>query len=74
MRKPTICIICETKGADQRLCIRYTDSIIPLRFQSLAIFYVCTAWFVSNLLKKRIVGSLTRRLISSDGCLNGVRG
>ena len=38
MRKPTICI-CETKGADQlrsnceadqRLCFRYMDSIIPL--------------------------------------------
>ena len=27
MRKPTICI-CETKGADQRLCFRYTDGII----------------------------------------------
>ena len=25
MGKPTICI-CENKGADQRLCFRYTDS------------------------------------------------
>ena len=27
MRKPTICI-CENKGADQRLCFRYTDSTL----------------------------------------------
>ena len=40
--------------ADQRLCFRYTDSTIPLlsiymNLQHLAIFYGCTARFVSNL-------------------------
>ena len=29
MRKPAFCIY-ENKGADQRLCFRYTDSTIPL--------------------------------------------
>ena len=33
MGKPTICI-CENKGADQRLCFRYTDSTIPLLSKS----------------------------------------
>ena len=33
MGKQTICI-CEHKGADQRLCFRYTDSTIPLLSKS----------------------------------------
>ena len=62
MRKPAF-RICENKGADQlhgnseadqRLCFRYTDSTIPLLPKSeisshLAIFYGCTARFVSDL-------------------------
>ena len=60
--KPAFCI-CENKDADQlrgnhkadqRLCFRYLDSTIPLlsRFEilkPLAIFFVSTAWFVSDL-------------------------
>ena len=51
MRKPIFCI-CE---ADQRLCFRYTDSTIPLlpikimNFKPPAIFYGCTARFISDL-------------------------
>ena len=61
MRKPAFCM-CENKdadqlrsncAADQRLCFRYTDSTISLLPKSeispLAIFCVCTAWFVSDL-------------------------
>ena len=57
MRKPAFCI-CENKDADQlrgnreadqRLCFRHTDSAIPLLSKSLAIFYGCTARFVSDL-------------------------
>ena len=33
------------RAADQRLCFRYTDSIIHLVSITLAIFCVCTAWF-----------------------------
>ena len=70
MRNPTICI-CENKDADQfrsnceadqRLCFRYTDSTIPLLFQSLAILCACTARFVLNLFENHIVGFPTRRL------------
>ena len=61
MRKPAFCI-CENKDADQlrvnreadqRLCLRYIDSITPLLsksiFKLLAIFCGCTARFVSDL-------------------------
>ena len=62
MRKPDF-YICENKNADQlrgnreadqRLCFRYTDSTITLLptsefFKPLAIFYGCTARFVSDL-------------------------
>ena len=57
MRKLAFCI-CENKGADQlrskcaadqRLCFHYIDSIIPLLAKPLAIFYDCTAGFVSDL-------------------------
>ena len=63
MRKPTFCI-CKNNDADQlrrnceadqRLCFRYTDSIIPLlpkfmrNFKSLALFSNCVARFVSDL-------------------------
>ena len=59
MRKPAFCI-CENKDADQlrgnreadqRLCFRYIDSIIPLvpNFEPPAIFCDCTDWFVSDL-------------------------
>ena len=71
MRKPTICI-CEIKDvdqlrgnheADQRLCFRYTDSILPLLARLLAHFCDCTAWFVSDLFRNHIVGFLRRLLI-----------
>ena len=57
MRKPAFCI-CENKDADQfrgnreayqRLCFRYTDRSIIRNFKPPAIFYNCTAWFVSDL-------------------------
>ena len=62
MRKPAFCI-CENKDADQlrgnreadqRLCFRYINSIIPLLskseiFKPLAIFCDCTARFESDL-------------------------
>ena len=62
MRKPAFCI-CENKDADQlrgsreadqRLCFRYIASTIPLLpkseiFIPLAIFFDCTARFVSDL-------------------------
>ena len=62
MRKPAFCI-CENKDADQlrgnreadqRLCLCYIDSAIPLvpkyeNFEPLAILCGCTAWFVSDL-------------------------
>ena len=43
MRKPDFCI-CENKGADQCLCFHYKI----LNFKSLAIFFGCTARFVSD--------------------------
>ena len=63
MRKPAFCIsenkdadqLRGNREADQRLCFRYTDSTIPLlpksirNFKPLAIFFDCTAWFVSDL-------------------------
>ena len=78
MRKPTICI-CENKRADQlrsyceadqRLCFRYTDSTIPLLFQSLAIFCTCTARFVSDLFGNHIVGFPMRWLKSNKQSLH----
>ena len=68
MRKPAFCI-CDNKDAaqlrgnreaDQRLCFRYTDSTIPLlpkiqNFKPLAIFYGCTARFVSGFLTTRSI-------------------
>ena len=56
MRKPAFCM-CENKDADQlrgNLCFRYTGRTIPLlsnseNLKALAIFYGCTAWFVSDL-------------------------
>ena len=74
MGKPTICIG-ENKGADQlrgnheadqRLCFRYSDSIIPLllrNFKLLAIFCACTGRFLSDLFGNHIVGFPTRWLI-----------
>ena len=52
VRKPAFCI-CENKDADQlrSYCAadqRYTDSTIPLHFEPLAIFFGCTARFVSH--------------------------
>ena len=77
MRKPTI-RACENKGADQlrgnheadqRLCFRYTDSTVPVLLKSdISSFYpasvavqpgLCQTWS-----ETRIVGFLTRRLIS----------
>ena len=57
MRKPAFCI-CKNKdadqlrsdcAADQRLCIRYIYSTIPLNFRPLAILCGCTAWLVWDL-------------------------
>ena len=57
MGKFTICKRGENKGADQlrsyceadqRLCLCYMDSTIPLHLHFLTIFYDCTAWFVSK--------------------------
>ena len=65
MRKPAFCIhVCEkNKGAaelhvnrraDQRLFFRYTDSVIPVIPNSgiSSLFCGCTAWFVSDWVKK----------------------
>ena len=58
MRKSDFCL-CENKGADQlcsnctadqRLCFRYMDSSIPLLPKSeISVFYICTGWFVSDI-------------------------
>ena len=76
MGKPAICPG-ENKGADQlagnreadqRLCFRYSDSTVPLlllkirNFKILALFCVCTARFVSDLVGNHIVGFPTRWL------------
>ena len=67
MRKLAFCI-CENKGTDQlhghraadhRLCFHYIDSTIPLLSKSensktQAIFYGCTALFVSDLVENPI--------------------
>ena len=50
-RKSAVCSNCT---ADQRLCFRYTDSIITLllvirNFKLTVIFCVCKHWFVSDL-------------------------
>ena len=43
------------READQRLCFRYMEGTIPLlskfirNFKPLAIFCICTTWFVSDL-------------------------
>ena len=73
MRKPAFCIICENKRrsnreADQRLCFRYIDSVIPLLSKSdISSFYqssvtvqtgLCRTW--SETPK---TGFLTTRLI-----------
>ena len=71
MRKQTICI-CQNKGADQlcgnheadqRLCFRFMDTTIPLlskseNFQPPAIFWDCTARFVSDPFGNHIVSFL----------------
>ena len=42
--------LCSNCTADQRLCFSYTDSTISLllKFKLLAIFYTCTARFLSD--------------------------
>ena len=77
MRKVTFCI-CKNKGADQlcsnqHLCFCHMDSTIPLLSKSkiscpLAIFFACTARFVSHLFGNHIVGFLMTRLISVVLC------
>ena len=71
--------ICENKDADQlrgnreadqRLCFRYIDSMIPLLsiseiFKPLAIFCSCTAQFVRDQVGNQKVGFLMTWLISS---------
>ena len=47
-------LICHYKAADQHLRFPYKDSTIPLLtlsqfYKPLAIFFGCTAWFVSDL-------------------------
>ena len=62
VRKPTICLcenkdadqLCSNCTADQRLCIRYSDSTIPSspqiqNFKLLTIFCDCAGRFVSDL-------------------------
>ena len=62
MRKFDFCLcekkranqLCSNCTADQRLCLRYSDSTISLlpkirNFKLLAIFYSCTGPFVSDL-------------------------
>ena len=80
MRKQTFCI-CENKDADQlhdnreayqRFYFHYIDSTIPLLFKiqdfkRLAIFYDCTAWFVSDLVKHQNVCFLMTRLMYIPG-------
>ena len=66
MRKSTLCI-CENKGAYQRLNFCYTDSTIPFLskskiFQPLAIFFACTARFLSDPFGNHILGFLMTRL------------
>ena len=78
MRKPDFCI-CENKDADQlhgnceadqHLCFRYIGRTIPLLPKSevsslklKAIFYGCTARFVSDLVETPKNGFLTTRLV-----------
>ena len=70
MGKPTICIgenedadqLRGNREADQRLCFRYSDSLIPLLFKLLAIFCACTGRFLSDLFGNHFVGLPKRRL------------
>ena len=78
VRNPAFCI-CKNKDTDQlrgncdakqRLCFRYIDSTIPLlpkyeNFNPLAILSGCTAWFVSDQVRKPKDRFLTTRLIYS---------
>ena len=73
MGKPTICIgennkdedqLCGNREADQRLCFRHSDTIIPLRnFKLLALFCACTGQFVSDLFGNHIVGVVVLGII-----------
>ena len=77
MGKPTTCIgenkdadqLRGNREADQRLCLRYSASTIPLlllkiqNFKLLALFCACTCWFVLDLFENHIVGFPTRQLI-----------
>ena len=70
MIKPDFCL-CENKGADQRLCFRYTDSILSLLIKSeISSFYAasgtvhvgsCQTW-----LETPKTGFLTSRLINIE--------
>ena len=73
MRKPDFCL-CVNKGADQlrsnceanqRICLRYTDSTVPLLSKSGISFCACTTRFVPDLVGTQTVGFLTHRLIYS---------
>ena len=67
MGKPTICIG-KNKGADQlRSNCEADQRLLYLypKFQFLACFCDCTAWFVTDLVGIQIVGFLTHRLILS---------
>ena len=79
MRKPDFCIsenkdadqLRGNREADQRLCFRYTDSTITLlskkrNFKPLAIFYGCTARFVSD-----VVGNPEDRFSQNEAHING---
>ena len=56
------------RAADQRLCFRYTDSIIHLVSITLAIFCVCTAWLRGR------TGLVVRASDSGSGDLGSILG
>ena len=67
MRKPAFCmILCVNKGtdsnctADQHVCFRYIDNIIPLlpKSELLSLFCGCTTWSVSVLVPPKTGFSL----------------
>ena len=71
MRKPTICI-CENKGADQRLCFRYTDSTIFLRVvikRQLVAKLTVSSYFLaaSNASVSIKIYKNTKKLTASNG-------
>ena len=60
-----------TREANQRLCLRYIDSAIPLLSKSETILCSCTAWFVSDQVGNEIVGFLITRLKYTKSAMSG---